>query len=552
MKKIIIAMAAIAAAFTMASCNKEQPVSPNDNPTTGKSVITASIENDITKTTLEGNDDEGYKVFWSEGDNLFVCDEGGSRNMNWVAEYKLEDSSVGSPKGTFSWYTGDYFISLNQSYQEPVFENGNVYVATYPFDLTDLDDYRLIWKTEQTYSTTDRYIPMYGIAECTKDGEADFKFTNLGGMLRLTVKGSAYIRSIKISAAENEAMSGSFLVDEDDNDNMVGKMGYGDVENYIILDCGANGVRLSEEGTDFYISMPCHYIIDEEIMKWVLEGYSDVTITLTDTEGRTCVKKLNNKNLVIERSKITTATFTASEFKSNVPEGALPGKFSVAEGKQVQFSSGNLTATVDATGAPTAWKFAANQYDYLGEGGANMTIGTAAGDVDLFGWSTAATAYGISASTNVEDYSGAFVDWGKTIGDGNTWRTLTTKEWQYLFGKSGKRDGRFKYDVTVCGYPYCIVIAPDDWDIINEPLKQNYTILEWESAEAAGLVCLPPAGVRSGSYGENVGSIGLYWSSSAFGESDAYYIYFDSDPVLPDDDAPRSFGMSVRLVTESK
>ncbi len=36
--------------------------------------------------------------------------------------------------------------------------------------------------------------------------------------------------------------------------------------------------------------------------------------------------------------------------------------FSVSATKKVYFSQGNLVATIDATGAPTAWKFATNQY----------------------------------------------------------------------------------------------------------------------------------------------------------------------------------------------
>ncbi len=545
MKKIIIAMAAIAAAFTMASCNKEQPVSPDENTTVGKSVITASIENDLTKAYLDanGNDTDGYKVFWSKGDNLLVgeLDENGYFN-NWLAEYKLEDSSTGSSNGTFSWHTGNTFIPLNESCQEPSFKRGTMYLATYPFDLAESENYDyLIWKTEQAYSETDRYIPMYAEAEGLENGTADFKFCNLGGMLRLTVKGSASIRSIKISAAEDEAMSGTCFIIEDANGNMVGEISYelaedfGDVFNFIILNCGDDGVALTEDGTAFYISMPCHIIYDDDD-KLKVVGYSDVTITLTDTEGRTCVKKLNNKKLFIERSKITTATFTASEW-------ILPGKFSVAEGKQVQFSSGNLTATVDATGKPTAWKFAANQYDCLGEGGANVTIGTAAGDVDLFGWSTAATTYGISTSTNAEDYSGAFVDWGKTIGDGKTWRTLTTEEWQYLFngrtvnGDNGE-DKSYSVNITYGGKTG-LVLYPDDYD--KEPISGTVTELP------EGVVFLPAAGDR---YDLEVEEFGCYWSSSADDEQNAFCLLNDDIFVFPDFPIERQSGNSVRLVTD--
>ena len=128
MKKIIIAMAAIAAAFTVASCNKEL-VNPNENPTVGKSVITASIENDATKTALTP-DEEGYKVVWKEGDKIYVGD---INEEMWSAEYTLDSSSADSSKGTFGWQDGDFFCPENDIYTKPTFEKGEEYEAIYPF-----------------------------------------------------------------------------------------------------------------------------------------------------------------------------------------------------------------------------------------------------------------------------------------------------------------------------------------------------------------------------------------------------------------------------------
>lgn len=76
--------------------------------------------------------------------------------------------------------------------------------------------------------------------------------------------------------------------------------------------------------------------------------------------------------------------------------------------------------------------------------------------------------------------------------------------------------------------------------------------MTWEQAEAKGLVCLPAAGSRDGSYVGNIG-FGLYWSSSAHVvEDSAYRVYFDSSNVLPADIGYRIYGYSVRLITESK
>ena len=237
------------------------------------------------------------------------------------------------------------------------------------------------------------------------------------------------------------------------------------------------------------------------------------------------------------------------------PAGALPGEFSVSADKKVLFSQGNLVATIDVSGVPTAWKFSAHQYDYLGEGGANKTIGSAAGDVDFFGWSTSTNGgtsttdnYGIKTSMTASDYPGDFYDWGKAVGDGNTWRTLTTAEWQYLFNcgdyTSDVRNGKYKWASVngVNGW----VIAPDGFE---GTLADSYT--DDAALAAANLVFLPAAGRRSGSNFYDVGEDGRYWSSTANGDN-AYDVRIRSSSVLPGNSDPRRLGGSVRLVTEVK
>lgn len=256
----------------------------------------------------------------------------------------------------------------------------------------------------------------------------------------------------------------------------------------------------------------------------------------------TVEKKIDNTTATVAN---TAYTITNANW---LPVGPLSGKFTVNdEGKQVQFSQGKLVATINASGAPTAWKFATNQYDYIGKGGANEKIGIDVGDVDLFGWSTLKTQFGISTSSSPADYAGDFVDWGKNIGDGNTWRTLTTAEWQYLLGSSTVRSGKYKSDVTVCGNENCLIIAPDDF---TGTIADTYDATDWPAAEAAGLVCLAAAGYRDGSTVQDVGVYGYYWSSSAYDDGDAYEVYFDSGYVGPDNDGCRYYGDSVRLITD--
>ena len=258
--------------------------------------------------------------------------------------------------------------------------------------------------------------------------------------------------------------------------------------------------------------------------------------------------------------------------QKKLPEGALPGEFSVSAAKKVHFSQGNLVATVNASGVPVAWKFATKQHDYLGEGGANHTIGSSAGDVDLFCWSSDAASnnWGIYTETEITKgvTNGNFNDWGKNIGNGNVWRTLSTEEWQYLFSYDGSehggtnydndtRRGKYKYGVTVCGKECCVVLLPDNWDtsllsldkFANTTEYNEETTVKWSAMEAAGAVCLPAAGYRKGLIMYAVDSLGNYWTSSAYDDDYAFSESFLGDIIYADDYDIRYLGFSVRLVT---
>ena len=69
----------------------------------------------------------------------------------------------------------------------------------------------------------------------------------------------------------------------------------------------------------------------------------------------------------------------------------VPGKFSVAPGKQVWFAHGNLVVTYKNSG-DHLWEFEQNQYDYsFGNGGRSADVGYQQDGVRIshFGWATA-------------------------------------------------------------------------------------------------------------------------------------------------------------------
>lgn len=263
--------------------------------------------------------------------------------------------------------------------------------------------------------------------------------------------------------------------------------------------------------------------------------------------------------------------------KTQAPAGAINGKFSVSSTKQVYFSKGNLQATTTDLGTSWNWHFADNQWDYIGgrsyggsetETGNNFINGngsvSAAGTVDLFGWSTSATYYGIHNSDSPSTYSGDFVDWGATMGTG--WFTLETNEWVYLFytrtASTVGSTANGRYAAATVNSVAGVILFPDSYTHpsgVTVPVSVNYAEAaytvnsysgaDWTAMENAGAVFLPAAGNRGGSsvyYGSNV----YYWSSSPYGTHNAYNVYFQSGWLELPNSSTRDYGYSVRLVRD--
>lgn len=242
---------------------------------------------------------------------------------------------------------------------------------------------------------------------------------------------------------------------------------------------------------------------------------------------------------------LTAALISASMWAT---EGALSGRFTInANGDQVVFSQGNLQYQASTQ----TWRFAENQYDYIGADNANISD-TCTGWIDLFGWGTgdAPTKH----STNFGEYT-TFTDWGvNPISNGgneaNQWRTLTIEETSYLFYDSGKMKGQ----ATVNGV-HGIVIFPDNWTLpaglsfTSFPKNWTtnvYSVSEWQQMQDAGAVFLPCAGTRYGSEVASLDEKVKCWSSSSE-EEYGYEIEFDvnSSGILMED---FYIGFSVRLV----
>ena len=274
--------------------------------------------------------------------------------------------------------------------------------------------------------------------------------------------------------------------------------------------------------------------------------------------------------------KVDSISMVAPEESEEPTHPAGIGTFSVSADKQVTFSKGNLQYTQSTN----TWSFAENQWEMIGTD--NVTGGSVSSDpisgdkkygdaladkVDLFGWSTNATNFGVSTSTDwVNDYLGSFVDWGTNkIGNDapNAWRTLSYDEWEYLL--NNRPNASSLKGVAQVNGVNGLILLPDswtcpagvtlksgfhsEWGVEYYAAYQTFTAAEWSKIEAAGAVFLPSAGYRDGSSVDNVQSTGDYWSATEDNSNFAYYLNFYSGAANMYS-TNRGCGNSVRLVKD--
>lgn len=155
-------------------------------------------------------------------------------------------------------------------------------------------------------------------------------------------------------------------------------------------------------------------------------------------------------------------------------------------------------------------------------------------------------------------------DWGyNAISNGGNqensgWRTLTSKEWRYVFNTRSTTSGIRYAKAQVNGYNG-VILLPDDWSTsyyslrgVNssgaEYINNIINSAQWNFLEQFGAVFLPAAGYRGADGVSATNSGGYYWSSSCAGSDHANYVHFYNAELIPAQYFSRFNGLSVRLV----
>jgi len=519
----------------------------------------ATVDDNGSKTYLSGT-----SVLWADGDQISV--NGTAIDLVAGAGYRY-----GTFRGKVTPYnTNSYYVGYPAS--ATTFNAGTMSVAI---------------PAAQTYNSTQTLLgvmPMAAYIEGTGN-KMTLHFHNAANLLKFQLFGTAGDASkvTRIEITSTAALTGKVPVSANGTDgvtfdyNSMTDLGY-----TITLDCGA-GVQLTNTATLFYVIIP----------KIASSATLNVKIYCANGayQENTLTSAFNSVNQIYSTA--------AKEVSAANIAGALPGEFSVADGKKVRFSQGNLQYhTTNDT-----WRFAEHQWDMCDAAAGEHSTSDYASNtnkwIDLFGWgatgfkdtrisantyqtnflpystsTTPATAGTDQYDKNRYGYGPDYVspyynlevqyksDWGcNTVFCGTTatneWRTLTSGEWDYLLANrsvnggtgEGKSYQRTTLTLQNSTTVYGLLIVPDDF---IGTLSATTSWTDWQNTfEPAGVAFLPAAGRRDGTTVDLIGSHGYYWSNSYLNNYQAKSLYFEAENFFTQNSTVRYYGRSVRLVRDA-
>lgn len=434
MKKIMI-FAAIAAMFSLASCQKEIV----DNSSVESPVFTATIDGGDTKTTV--NLTNG-KVSWVLTDEITVKD-----NSSHTAIYKVKSIDASTGKATFEFKSGE---TLNTT---------GPYSATYGTAPT----------TSQTYSATAGKLYMTAPATETNS----FTFTVACGLMKLNfTKAGESVKSVAVTGTPTGGSKKTYT-----------------------LNC-STAVSIAS-GANFCVALPAGsytkiVITNSSDKVCTLDATNPVVVTNNRIKPVTIAE---NKITFIPEGPLSGVFSVSGTKKVRFSKGNLyyDGTDFKFEDSQYVISTrdmenhhiGAFFWSMNASEAYAEYygnSFAQNKLDDIFF--SNSEIEKAKSDFTVNGvpgkyrcLSCREWKYLFNFEEVEGQYAGQYED-----------RPI----------ENGIRKDKYKTGLTVCGISDCIVLFPDDWDesvLDSNEIRymNNYKSIyssTWQKMEEAGAVCL--------------------------------------------------------------
>ncbi|MBO5419880.1 MAG: hypothetical protein J6A22_07320 [Bacteroidales bacterium] len=240
MKKNILSILAICAALLGCQKNEISETRPSGVE------LHATIEDDAsTKTVM----DENNNIRWSEGDQIIAF-----MKSSYGHKYKLISSFVGKTYADFEPAT-----SAGGNLSAGTEWNHNVVYYPYSADVEAIksgDNYTLsvVLPSEQTYAAESFGNGSMAMVAVSEDN--DITFRNVLGGMKIQLKGTQKVKSIKLEGKNNEKLSGAATVTAYTDETKPAITMASGASTSVILDCGS-GVQLNEStATEFIIALP--------------------------------------------------------------------------------------------------------------------------------------------------------------------------------------------------------------------------------------------------------------------------------------------------------
>ena len=546
MKKICIALA-MAALF--AGCQKPE----FEISVESKDVFSASVEEFDAQTKTSMN--ENRRVVWSTGDRLSIF-----QGSTIADEYVLADGSAGLSSGSFKWAGRDNEVNsdFGAGFELPC------NVAFYPYaeglllDGGMLEDGKEIYTVStvvlpavQTYAENsfgNGAFPMVAVTQNMDDH--NLKFKNVGGALKLQLKGSCVVKSIKVEGKNGEKLSGAATVTAYANNQAPAIKIASDASTFVMLDC-VDGVQLNEaEATNFYIALP----------PVVFSNGFVVTVTAADEKEYTV--SATEANTILRSSILVMPEVTIESEEVENPEGGsgdsgngydYVDEYGINHGPGVEID-GVVWAPVNCGYHATDYKWG-KLYQWGRKYGQGYSGTLYDGDSNVIGQTSDATVPELSEG-------GVSLQGGQSDGNKNVF-FIESSDWLYsqndALWNSGTEESPVKTEYDPCPtgwrvptYAELVELYRNRSSWTENDLGQGgywFSGPSSYSSEAAQ-VFFPAAGYRrydNGSAGSR-GYSGLYWSSRP-NNYNAYGLYFYSGYAYMLN-YNRALGFSVRCVQD--
>ena len=344
MKKIIIS------ALLMAALTGCQETIENVAPVAKAEVFEAVVEEFTadTKTSLTGLNN----VVWSEGDNLAIF-----QGCSVADRYQVTDATAGTGNGKFT-IVSDNSGEVNGDFSSGVEIATNI--AFYPYAenlscvnarLTDTETGNevaayavsgVVLPEVQNYvadSFGEGTFPMAAVTATL--GDHTLKFRNVCGAMKLQLKGTDIVKSVRIEGRNSEKLSGAATVTAYPTDLAPVITMADNASASVTLDCG-DGVQLNESTpTSFLISLPPILFT---------KGFK-VTVTTSEDETRTI--ETASANTVLRSSVLVMPPVNLSEanVEPEVPQDIVPVGLVRLDKTELELLEG-FQATITASVAP--------------------------------------------------------------------------------------------------------------------------------------------------------------------------------------------------------